>query len=248
MKKILAILLICFSIHAFPQSLTVATAANVQYAMHDIKNKFEKVTGIQLKIIIGSSGKLTAQITNDAPFDVFLSADMKYPDSLYSKGFAITVPKVYAKGSLVLWSLSEIDLSKGVMTLLNKRIENIAIANPITAPYGRESVKVLKYYKILDAVKDKLVYGTSIAQTNQYIVTKAAQIGFTAKSVVLSPKLKNKGVWYSIDPESYSPIEQGIIILKHGEKFNKKAAEEFYKFIFSHVAKQIFKRYGYKVN
>lgn len=249
MRKLFFLLfLFTISINIFGQKLTIAVAANVQFAMQEIKQKFEKDTGIDVSVVIGSSGKLTAQIENGAPFDVFLSADMKYPGNLYKNGYAKNKPKIYASGSLVLWSMSGADLSEGIQVLTDASINNIAVANPKTAPYGRETIRVLKFYKLYNKVKSRLVFGSSIAQTNQYIVSKSADLGFTAKSVVLSPEMKNMGRWIDIDSSAYTPINQGAVILTHGMKQNLKASERFFNFLFSPEAINIFKEYGYKVN
>ncbi len=106
---ILVFLLVLLACKSFAQkTVTVAVAANARFAMKEIEKNFEKETGIQLELIINSSGKITAQVKEGAPFDIFLSADMQFPNALYKEGFTITQPKVYAYGSLVLWSMSNL--------------------------------------------------------------------------------------------------------------------------------------------
>ena len=197
--------------------------------------------------MIGSSGKLTSQVENGAPFDVFLSADMKYPATLYKEGFSLRSPKVYAYGKLVLWTMKDIDLSKGVNALSSTGIQKIALANPDLAPYGRQAVNALKFYKLYEPLQKELVLGESISQTNQFITTGAADIGFTAESVVLASNMRGKGKWVEVDPQSYEPIAQGVIVLKYAEKEHSKEAQEFYDFLFSAPAQEIFKKYGYKL-
>jgi len=228
--------------------ITVAVAANVQYAMKDLKAKFEKETGIKTNVIIGSSGQLTAQIQQGAPYDVFISADMKYPKVLYNNGKAAGFPKVYAYGSLVIWTLKKgISFGDDYRELLKDNIHKIALANPRTAPYGVATIEAIKYFKIYSQIADKLVYGESISPTNQYIVTKAADVGFTAKSVVLSPVMLGKGTWKEIPPEAYQPIKQGCVILSYGFNHHRKEAQLFYKFLFSGEAMKILENYGYKI-
>jgi molybdate transport system substrate-binding protein len=228
--------------------IRVAVAANVQFAMQEIKAGFEKETGIKIETILGSSGQLTAQITQGAPYDIFISADMKYPFTLFTNKLAIEKPKVYARGSLVLWTMNQnIKVDKILKQLFDKKIEKIAIANPKAAPYGVAAVHALKYFGIYDKIKDKLVYGESIAQVNQFIVSKTADIGFTSKSVVISPNMKGKGVWEEIDTSAYDPIEQGFVILKYGYDNHRKEAQAFYDFMFSQKAIKILKKYGYKI-
>jgi molybdate transport system substrate-binding protein len=250
MKKIILIVLafiLVLPLSAFAGDITVAGAANVQFTLDDLKAEFTKETGIGVKTVIGSSGKLTAQVENGAPFDVFLSADMKYPTKLYKDGFSSDAPKVYAYGVLVLWTMKDLDLSKSVNALNNATIQKIAIANPEVAPYGREAVNALKFYKLYDQLQKELVLGESIAQTNQFITTGAADIGFTAKSVVVAPNMKDKGKWVEVDTQSYKPIAQGVIVLKYAQANHSKEAREFYDFLFSSPAQEIFKKYGYKL-
>jgi len=250
MKKIILIVaafLLVFPLAAFAADITVAGAANVQFTLDDLTAEFTKETGINVKTVIGSSGKLTSQIENGAPFDIFLSADMKYPDTLYKEGFSLRSPRIYVYGTLVLWTMKDLDLSKGVNVLNDAAIRKIALANPQQAPYGREAVNALKFYTLYDQLQKKLVLGESISQTNQFITTGAADIGFTAESVVLAPNMKDKGKWVEVDPQSYKPIAQGVIVLRYAEKEHSKEAREFYDFLFSGPAQEIFKKYGYKL-
>jgi molybdate transport system substrate-binding protein len=228
------------------EGLNIATAANVQFAMDTLAEIFESETGIKANIILGSSGKLTAQIIQGAPFDIFVSANMKYPNEIYNKNKALSKPQVYAYGALVLWTLKE--SIKPDLTVLNSAvIRKIAVANPKTAPYGSAAIEFLKNRGIYDQVSDKLVYGESIAQVNQFITSKTADIGFTAKSVVLSPKMKNMGSWAEIDADAYSPIEQGVIVIDTGKTIEKNA-EKFESFLLSTKAKAILSKYGYRIS
>jgi len=225
--------------------LTVAVAANVQYAFEEISAVFEKETGIRIKTIIGSSGKFTAQIENGAPFDIFLSADMDYPKALEKEGLTHNSPQVYSYGTLVLWTMNDVHLSNGMQVLTEPGIKRIAIASPHTAPYGKQAVNALKHFKLYDKVHEKLVYGESIAQTNQFITTKAADLGVTAGSIVLAPDMKDRGQWLKIDKDAYEKIAQGAVILKYAEKDNLKEAKRFFEFLFSSEAREIFRKYGY---
>ena len=189
------------------KKLTIAAAANVQFAIGPILKAFEAKTGIQSALIISSSGKHTATIMQGAPYDVFLSANMKYPDTLYATNWAVEPPIKYARGSLVLWTMKEIDWVTNDALLGSEKIQSIAIANPRNAPYGQEAINYLQNVNLLDKVQPKLVYGESIAQTNQFITSRASDLGITAKSVVLSPDLRKKGTWKPIAPNRYNPIE-----------------------------------------
>ena len=231
--------------HAAP--LTVAVAANVQYAFDDLRAAFTKQTGISIKPIFGSSGKFTTQIQTGAPFDLFVSADMEYPEALHRAGLATSAPKIYAYGVLVLWSMKDIDLAKGLALLADNSIRKVALPNPQVAPYGREALRALQSAKLAEIVGPKLVYGESIGQASQYIYSSVVDAGFTAKSVVLSPEMQGKGKWIEVDPQLYTPIAQGVVILKQGQARHPKEAQLFYDFLFSDPARAIFTRYGYRL-
>ena len=227
------------------EKIAIATAANMQFAMKELSEAFTNQTGIDCDIIVSSSGKLTAQIKEGAPYDLFVSANMKYPEDLYQSGFTSKKPEIYAYGKLVLWSATE-GIEPKMEFLENPKIRHIALANPKTAPYGQAALDALKYFDLFEKVEKKLVYGESISQTNQFIISGSAQIGFTAKSVVRSPKIANKGLWAKVNKKSYTPIAQGVVMLKK-DKLSKNA-EKFYDFLFSDHSKEILEKFGYQVS
>ena len=245
--KLLAVILSGMVLVSFAETekLTVAMAANVHFAMNEIINEFEKESGISIVRNISSSGRITAQIKQGAPYDVFLSANMKYPESLYKEGFTAAAPKIYAYGMLVLWSMNGTDTADGISGILKKNVSKIAIANPEYAPYGEAAIEVLRYYGLYERVLPKLVYGESIGQTSQYILSRAVEAGFTAKSIVMSPAMKGKGNWIEINRNAYTPISQGIVILKHGHENAFESSQRFYNFIFSEQGRRILRKYGY---
>jgi len=247
MKKIVAVLLLTFA-SLYAGVLKVALAANVTYAIEDLKKEFNKThPDIKVQTTISGSGKLTAQIRHGAGFDIFMSANMKYPDALFKEGLALDKPVIYAKGSLVLFSQKKRDFKDGVNIILGDKIKKIAVANPKLAPYGKATYEFLTNEKLLDKVKLKFIFGESIGQTLIYTL-KAADIGFVAKSTILSPKMtqfKKEENWIDLDSNSYTPISQGMVILKNAK--DNKEAKEFYDFILSGDAKKILKKYGYIV-
>lgn len=227
------------------EPLTVAVAANLKYAFDELAAAYKRETGLEVKGVANSSGKITAQVKSGAPFDVFLSADSEYPNTLYQEGYAVAPARIYAYGLLVLWTRKGLDMSKGLQVLTDHAVRKVAISNPKVAPYGRAALESLDYYKLHAAVERKLVYAESIAQVNQYVDIKAADIGFTAKSIVLAPETAGKGEWVDVPRESYAPIAQGMVILKHGTQTNREAARKFFDFVLSEKARAIFSRYGY---
>ena len=245
MKHLIVLIIILFVACQPTHSgkLTIATAANMQFTMKAISEAFTAQTGIPCETIISSSGKLTAQIIEGAPFDVFVSADMKYPTTLHEKGLTSEAPKIYAYGKMVLWSMDG-EVEPSVELLKKPTVKHIALANPKTAPYGSAAIEVLKHYGMFEVVKDKLVYGESIAQTNQFITSGAAEVGFTAKAVVLSPQIKGMGKWVELSPGIYTPIAQGIALLRKEENDH---ARQFYRFMFSEACGSLLKKYGYEL-
>lgn len=229
------------------EPFTVAIAANLKYVFDDLAAEFKKETGIEAQSVLSSSGKIAAQVRSGAPFDVFMSADMEFPEGLYTDGYATTPPKPYAYGLLVLWTLKGVDLGKGVTGLSDASVGKVAIANPKVAPFGRQALKVLDFYKVRTAVEPKLVYGENVTQVSQYVDSKAADVGFSAKSIVVAPETAGKGKWVEVPTESYEPIAQGIVILKHGSAVNGEAARKFYGFVQSAKARAIFSKNGYRL-
>ncbi len=246
MKKTLITLLLAAS--AYAGQINIAVAANVSYAIDELKAAFAKShPDTKVEVTLGSSGKLTAQIKNGAPYGLFMAANMKYPEALYKDGIATTKPVVYAQGALAYLSATPKDFSKGIALVAGGTIGKIAVANPKTAPYGTAAVEALKKGGVYEKVKDRLVYAESISQTVTYALT-AADIGFIAKSSLYSPKMaqyKQNVNWASVDPKLYTPIKQGIVLLKNDGKNPEYKA--FYDFILGDEAKAIFKKFGYIV-
>ncbi len=251
MGRIIIVILFCFiAITACHEKendqLKIAVAANMQFAMKELSKSFTAETGIACDLIVGSSGQLTAQIKSGAPYDVFVSADMKYPTELFTTGYASAKPAIYAFGKLVMWSMID-SVQPSINMLKSAVVKHVAIANPATAPYGAAAIEVLNHHHVYEEVESKLVYGESISQTNQFIISKSAEVGFTAKSVVLSTEMKGKGNWANIDETDYKPIAQGAVMLKHIGSHDGNA-QKFYDFLFSPKAKGILHNFGYSVN
>ncbi len=232
------------------QKITVAVAANMQYTIEAIKAEYARTDRTDITVVVGASGNLTQQILHGAPFDMLISADTSFPHQLARASMAVTPPGVYAQGVLVLWSVKAGITPKPDLALLtDPAISHIAIANPVTAPYGSAAAYLLKKYNIYTAVAGKLVTGESITQTSQFISTGAADIGFTAKSIVISDAMRGKGVWVELNRGDYPPIEQAAVLIKQTARnpAESAAAAKFYSFLFSAKAKAIYQRFGYIV-
>ena len=226
--------------------LTIAAAADLNFAFKELVTEYEKTSGNHVKLTLGSSGNFFSQIQNGAPFDLYFSADIGYPKKLEEAG--LTVPGSlypYAIGRIVLWSGngSHLDLSKGLEILREPTIKKIAIANPKHAPYGRAAVAAMEYFKVYDQVKDKLILGENISQAAQFIESGACDAGIIAMSLALAPAMKAAGQYWEIPAIAHSPLEQGAVILKQSK--NPEAARQFLEFIKAPQGQEIMKRYGF---
>jgi len=233
MKKFLTLLLLSGAA-LFAGEINIAVAANVSYAIGELKAEFAKNNPeTKVQVTLGSSGKLTAQIKN--------------PQALYADKIAVTEPVVYAQGALAYLSVKKQDYTKGIALLSSDKVGKIAIANPKTAPYGKAALEAMKNGGVYDKVKEKFVFAESISQTVAYAIT-AADIGLIAKSSLYSDKMaqyREGEQWAAVDPKLYTPIKQGIVLLKNSEGSSEYRA--FYDFILSEKGKSILKKYGYIV-
>ena len=225
-------------------SLRIAAASNVQYAMADLVAAFTEESGIEAEVVISSSGKLSTQIAQGAPYDIFVSADMQYPMNLYRNGFATDKPRLYAYGEIVIWSSGNIEPTFEAM--MRDEVDHVAVPNPKTAPYGQMAMKALNNVGIFEAIHDKLVFGENVGQVNQFVASGSAEIGITAKSMLMSAQLKGKGNWTPISEKLYTPINQGLIIVDRDAGF-REDAKKFYDFIISGTARNILAKNGYKL-
>ncbi len=239
-------LLFC-CIDSLYSQVSPAVAANMKFAFEEIKDAFTKKTGYTVTPVYGASGKLVTQIRTGAPFDLFISADIAFADSVVASKLNANMPKIYADGKLVLWTLKPLDLSKGMAILADSQVKTIALGDLKATVYGPAAKKLLEKSNIWSKVESKVVYGESITKVAQFIVTGSADIGFSAKSIALSDEMKGKGKWIDIDSTLYDPLPQAAIILQYGEKYNSKISNALYEFIFSKDAQVILSRYGYKI-
>jgi molybdate transport system substrate-binding protein len=220
--------------------VNVAVAANFTDAAKEIAAGFAKASGHEAVLSFGSSAQLLAQIGQAAPFQVFLSADEERPAKAVADGLAIADSRfTYAIGKLVLWS-KDAALVKGSETLKANAFTKLSIANPTAAPYGVAAIETLTSLGIHEAVKDKIVMGSSIAQAFQFIDTANAELGFVALSQVIT---RTDGSRWLVDQKLYKPIKQDAVLLKTGA--DSEAARAFMAYLKGPEAKAVIARYGY---
>jgi molybdate transport system substrate-binding protein len=230
--------------------LRVAAAADLRYALEDVRTAFlEKYPGLTVEVTYGSSGQLYHQLRNGADFDLFLSADVDYPQRLVEDGVADRdSPFVYAVGHLVVWvpKDSKLDVGgQGLRVVLDPSVKKVAMANPRHAPYGRAAEAALKSAGVYDQVADRLVLGDNITQTAQFVETGGADVGLLAQSLAQAPPLRDKGRFALVPPETYPLLRQGGVVLSRAR--DRGPARQFRDFLLGPEGKALLKRYGFDV-
>ena len=233
---------------AHERPLSVAAAANLVYVLDALNTAFlhgEPQT--KVTVAMGASGNLVAQIRHGAPYDVFLSADLAYPSSLIASGDAEAKSLItFATGRLVLWTTQpNVNFSSLTAALEDPAIRKLAMANPDTAPYGQAAKQALEHLGAWSKLKGKLVLGENITQTAQFVETGNADAGLVALSLVLSPKLKNRGRWIEVPNDAHAPLAQGAVMTRRGA--NNPVAQRYLDFLQSKTARKVFGEYGYAV-
>lgn len=241
---VIAFLLLLTAATAQAEKITVAAAADLKFAMDEIVAEFRKTSDMdEVEVIYGSSGKFHTQIQHNAPYDLYFSADIAYPQELAKKGLAASDVVPYAVGRIVLWS-ANMDASKMTLNnLTDASVTRIAIANPKHAPYGKRAEEALRATGLWGTVEPKLVYGENISHAAQFVQTGNAQVGIIALSLALNPELAGKGGYFLIPDNLHEPLEQGFIITKQGA--DKKLAKRFADYMSTPPARAVMTRYGF---
>jgi len=241
---VLAALVLAQSAHA--DRFTIAAAADLRFALEEIAASYRgQHPDHSFDIVYGSSGKMTTQIMHGAPYDVFFSADVAYPQRLWEAGFSATEPAVYATGRIVLWSNS-LDASRLRLEDLptDARIRRIAIAQPSHAPYGQRAREAMESVGVWEALQPRLVFSENVAQAAQMVESGAADVGIIALSLAQSPMLSRQS-HHLIDAALHEPLTQTYIITRRAA--NNAAARNFAHYMETDQAHQIMARYGFEV-
>ncbi|MDM8545560.1 molybdate ABC transporter substrate-binding protein [Candidatus Venteria ishoeyi] len=243
LKKIwLSILLaLIFTPYVAAEDVHIAVAANFTAAMKEISRVFERESGHKTRVSFGSTGKLYAQIVNNAPFELFLAAGQERPRLLYEQAVSEQKPITYAIGKLVLWS-RDAQREVSLAALQAGDFKRLALGNPKTAPYGTAAAQVLKHLQLGQALRKKWVLGESIAQAYQFVATGNAELGFVALAQV---SLNDSGARWLVPQSYYEPIRQNAILLKRGR--NNPAASAFWSYLQSPAAQAIIQQFGYAI-
>ena len=227
------------------QPITVAAAADLNYALTELAHQFERNTGHKVTLSFGASGNLFSQISNGAPVDLYFSADEEYPKNLVVAGIAdASSLKTYAIGHLVLWvpngSLDPNELQMDLLT--QPAVKRIAIANPQHAPYGRAAMAAIEHYGLKDKVSGKLVFGENVSQAAQFVQSRNAQAGLIALSIAMSPAMQLAGKYWELPTNAYPEFRQAVVTISSSKQ--KKVAAEFLDFVLSAGGAAVFKQFG----
>ena len=228
------------------EDLIIAAASDLNFAFKELLAEYERTTGNQVKLSLGSSGNFYSQIQNGAPFDLYFSADIGYPKKLEEAG--LTVPGSiypYAVGRIVLWTGNEanVDVSRGIDVLRDASVRKIAIANPKHAPYGRAAVAAMEHYGVYNLITDKLILGENVSQAAQFVESGACDVGIIALSLALAPAMRTAGAYWEIPASAHPSIEQGAVILRSSK--HQGAAKQFLDFMKTKTALETMERYGF---
>ena len=237
--------LLLFSSCAFAQAPTIAVAANMKDAFLEIIAAFKPTGKSEMRVVYGSSGNFATQILNGAPFNLFIAADEHFPLELYKSGKTVDEGAVYAIGKLAIITkkssgISLLD-SKAQMAKAIQRANKISIAKPELAPYGKAAVEYLKAEGLWDLAKNKLVYADNIGVATAYVVSGAADIGFTALSLAKSPEVAKETSFLALNPKLYESIKQRMVLIKGAPQ----EVVDLYRFMQTPETKTILQKYGY---
>lgn len=224
------------------QPLNVAVSANFAPVLEQISRNFSEETSIPVQIAISSSGKLFSLIENQAPFDLFFSADGERPERLHTEGVC-NEPIRYAIGTVVLWSNNKqlCALKNGEDIFLQPDVKKIAIANPVTAPYGKAAKQMLMQMESWPEIEKKLVYGTNVGHAFQYAQSQVAQAAFVSLSLALSKK-GSDGCYWTL--KGSTPVEQKACVVSYSQK--NMEAERLLQYAVSEKTASLRNDFGYQ--
>ena len=245
----------CFAISAAraqapgPETLRIAAAADLEPLLPAVLAAFEKQTGIHAEASYQSSATLTEQILHGAPIDLFMAADLSFPQRVVDAGLAVEKkPIPYARGTLVLWARKDTPLLKGhavtLAILHDPSLTSVAIANPEHAPYGRAAQQAIASLRLTEALAPRLRVAANIAQAAQYADSGNAEIGFISLTSALTDRLQADGTFTPVPASAYPPILQGAVVLSHGA--HRAEAERLLAFLASPAIRAQLREKGLK--
>jgi molybdate transport system substrate-binding protein len=248
-KPLRALLLLCSLAPSMSmaEAVNVAAASNMQFALQEIAAGYQKDSGHSLRLVFGSSGNLYRQISQGAPFQLFLSADESYVQQLVAAGKTLDEGVLYGLGRIALMAPKGSSLTAGgelqglQAALAAGQIKKFAIANPEHAPYGRAAEQALRHVDLWHALQGKLVLGENIAQAAQFATSGNAQGGIVAYSLALAPGVAERGEFALIPSAWHQPLRQRMVLLEGASA----SAQAFYQYLQQPAARAIMAKYGF---
>ena len=245
MRSFICVLLLFCAQSLWAQPVTIAVSANMKDAFTEINTAFRATGKSELRVVFGSSGNFTAQIFNGAPYSLFIAADEHFPLELFKSGKAVDEGAIYAIGKLAIVAKKSLNLpsaaSKADIAAAITKANKVAIAKPELAPYGKAAIQYLQSEGLWDLAKDKLIYADNIGVATMFVASGAADIGFTALSLAMSPEVMKSSTYSQLNQALYDPIRQRMVLMKGASV----EAVELYRFMQSSQAKSILHKYGY---
>jgi len=245
---LLAILLTAWWSVAFAQRPPVAAAASdLNFALTEIADQFAREQGLRVELVFGSSGTLTRQVRDGAPFELFLSADEAFVEELRAAGLTRDGGTLYAIGRIVLFVPTGSPLVPnegldGLARLLSgSGVTRFAIANPAHAPYGRAAEAALRRRGLWNDLQPRLVLGDNVSQAAQFATTGNAVGGLIAYSLALAPNVRSRGGFALVSDADHPPLRQRMVLLKRAGPI----MERFYRYLQEPSARAILERYGF---
>jgi molybdate transport system substrate-binding protein len=229
---------------ATPREIHVLAAADLQSALPALGDAFQHATGIKLIVSYASSATLATQILNGDPADLFLAADFSYPEKIIAANLADTAsPIAYARGTLVLFARKDSPLQPiDQNTLLDPRVQSVAMADPMHAPYGVAAQRALFSMKLDEKLKPHLVIAENVAQAAQFVESGNAQLGFISLTLASSEHMQQIGTFIRIQPETYPPLNQFAVVMKNSA--HRADAHAFLDWLLSPPIQHNLRNYG----
>jgi molybdate transport system substrate-binding protein len=247
LAALLALMLPCATPRAAAQPPGIAAAADLQFALTAVAQRYRVATGREVKLVFGSSGNLAQQIANGAPFELFLSADEGYVDLLAAKGLTRDAGVLYGIGRVVLFVprgsplKPDPTLADLRTATTDGRLRRFAIANPEHAPYGRAAREVLQSAGLWEAVRRTIVLGENAAQATQFAASGNAQGGILPYSLSIAPEVARLGVAVLLPETQHKPLRQRMVLTKGAGA----VASDFYRYLQTRPAREIFVGHGF---
>jgi len=219
----------------------VAAAADLSVAFEEMGQLFRARTGQTVTFSFGASGALAKQLAQGAPFDLFAAANTAFVDSAVQAGACDgTTKALYALGHVVAWSKSDGVKLATLSDLKSDAIQHVAIANPEHAPYGKAAKQALQQSGLWQELEPKIVLAENVRQALQFAQTGNAEVAMVALSLVSRDRGGNV---FALDPALHAPIEQTLVVCKHGK--NSQGAKQFAELVESQEGQALLQRYGF---